>query len=90
MVQDSRSASYPGAAIASSYDFGSIDSMSLALAGGWTLAGQLQVDTDSDSEGPGGPPAAAAGARAAKISAEKQDSERAQTRGAKKNNDTKS
>ena len=25
MVQDSRSASYPGAAIASSYDFGSID-----------------------------------------------------------------
>ena len=31
MVQDSRSASYPGAAIASSYDFGSIDFFSLTM-----------------------------------------------------------
>jgi hypothetical protein len=30
MVQDSRSASYPGAAIASSYDFGCIDFFSMA------------------------------------------------------------
>ena len=33
MVQDSRSASYPGAAIASSYDFGSIDFFSIVLSG---------------------------------------------------------
>ena len=33
MVHDSRSASYPGAAIASSYDFGSIDFFSTVLSG---------------------------------------------------------
>ncbi len=43
MVQDSRSASYPGAAIASSYDFGSIDFFFCLLCTGTDAMVHLSV-----------------------------------------------